>query len=373
MSKKIETDLNTFVKFWLVPLGLLLVIFLIQKSLVGLIIIGISVFLALALRPLVHKVNSLFTKMFGKDKKHQTISAIFAYLIVVVVIGSVIAIIGPVVVNETSRFIQNFPETFETTFGGWEGVNNFGHSIGIDDLHQEIDNSIEGLSKNLLGLLGNNLVSSVGSVADIVMKVVLVLVITLLILLEGPGLLDNMWKSLGTNRGNHKTLNASRQLLRKMANVVSTFVSRQMLVAVLDGCATMIIVFILSLILGLSPSLAVPMGMITMVFYMIPMFGQFIGGTLVTLLLFFSSPFAALIFAVIYIVYAQLENNLIAPKIQGDALNLSPLIILCAITIGMYLFGLLGAIIAIPIAGCVRVLVEEYPNIRKAKREDAEE
>ena len=99
------------------------------------------------------------------------------------------------------------------------------------------------------------------------------------------------------------------------------------------------------------------------------MFGQFIGGTLVTVLLFFSNPFAALIFAVIYIVYAQIENNIIAPKIQGDALNLSPLIILCAIVIGMYMFGLLGAIIAIPIAGCIKVLVEEYPHLKAARRE----
>ena len=65
--------------------------------------------------------------------------------------------------------------------------------------------------------------------------------------------------------------------------------------------------------------------------------------------------------------YSQIENNVIAPKIQGDALNLKPLVILCAIVIGMYMFGLLGAIIAIPIAGCIRVLVDEYPNIRSAK------
>ena len=133
----------------------------------------------------------------------------------------------------------------------------------------------------------------------------------------------------------------------------------------------MVIVFVLSLILGFSPSLAVPMGMITMIFYMIPMFGQFIGGSLVTALVFFSNLIAALAFAIIYIVYAQIENNLIAPKIQGDALNLQPIIILCAITIGMYMFGLLGAIIAIPIAGCIRVLVEEYPNFRTAKDGDA--
>ena len=101
---------------------------------------------------------------------------------------------GPVVVNETAKFVGNFPETFETTFGGWEGVNNIGKTIGIDDLRGEIDKSISGISDNLLGLLGNNLVSSVSGIADVVMKVVLVLILTLLFLLEGPAILNAMWK-----------------------------------------------------------------------------------------------------------------------------------------------------------------------------------
>ena len=104
-----------------------------------------------------------------------------------------------------------------------------------------------------------------------------------------------------------------------------------------------------------------------MVFYLIPMFGPILSCGLITLVLLFSSPVAALIFLVFYIVYAQIENNIIAPKIQGGALNLPATIILVAIIIGMNLFGLLGAIIAIPIAGCIRVLIEELPNLRSAK------
>lgn len=366
MSKKIETDLRTFVKFWMVPLIIAALLFFLYKALTGLIIIGISIFLALALKPLVKKVNSFFSKHFGKDRKHQSLSAVFAYLIVVVVIGGIIAIVGPVVVNETAKFVQHFPETFETSFGGWEGVNNFGKSIGINNLQSEISNALTGLSNNMLGLLGNNLVSSVSGVADVVMKIVLVLILTLLFLLEGPGMVNSLWASFGAGE-DRKSITVSKRIVGRMADVVSTYVSRQVIVAIIDGCASMTIVFILSLILGFSSSLAIPMGMITMLFYLIPMFGQFIGGTLVTLLLLFSNPLAAAIFAIIYIVYAQIENNLISPKIQGDALNLQPIVILCAITIGMYMFGLLGAIIAIPIAGCIRVLIEEYPNIKEAR------
>ena len=136
MSKTIETDIKTFIKFWLVPLVIAAVIFLAIKASTGLVIVGISLFLALALKPLVRKVNNFFTRHFGGDKKHQTASAILAYSIVVLIIGAVLAIIGPVVVNETSKFVQNFPETFEKNFGGWDGVNNFGHMLGIENLHE---------------------------------------------------------------------------------------------------------------------------------------------------------------------------------------------------------------------------------------------
>lgn len=365
MSKRIETDFRTFVKFWSVPLVIIAMLFFLNKALTGLIIIGASIFLALALKPLVHKVNNFFTKHFGKDKKHQTLSAVLAYFIVVLVVGSIIAIVGPVVVNETAHFIQHFPETFENTFGGWEGVNNFGKSIGVNDLHTQIDNALTGLSNNLLGLLGNNLVSSVSGAADIIMKITLVLVLTLLFLLEGPSIAEELWKGV-EDEDNKKMVAVAKRIVSKMANVVSTYVSRQVIVALIDGCATMLMVLVVSLMLGSPSSLAVPMGLITALFYLIPMFGQFIGGTLVTLLLMSSNVWAGLIYAIIYIIYAQIENNIIAPKIQGDAMKLQPVVILSAIVIGMYMFGLLGAIIAIPIAGCVRVLVEEYPNIKAA-------
>ncbi len=365
MSKIIETDLRTFIKFWLVPLGIALAIFLIFEARVGLIIIGISIFLALALRPLVRRVNHLFTKYFGADKKHQSLSVVMAYLIVVIVIGGIIAIVGPVVVDETVKFVQKFPETFESTLGGWEGINRLGQTIGIENLQNEIFNTVTNFSNNILGVLGTNIISSVSGVADFLMKLFLVLILTLLFLLEGPDMVKAFWNKIAAkNDKSNASSPAIRNMCTRMADVISTYVAKQVTIAALDGCASTVIVFVLTLIFQLSPSLALPMGMITMIFYLVPMFGQFIGGTLVTLLLLFSNPLAALIFAIVYIVYTQIENNIIAPKIQGDALNLRPVIILAAITVGVYTFGLLGAIIAIPIAGCVRVLIEEYPKLK---------
>lgn len=367
MSKVIETDTKTFIRFWLVPLCIALLIVFLYHARTGLVVVGISIFLAIALKPLVHRVNTFFSRRFGGGDKHRTASAALAYLIVVLAIGGIIAVVGPVVVNETTKFVQNFPDTFEKVFGGWEGVNNFGRTFGIEDLHAKISDAVAGISSALLGLFGNNIISSLGGLANIFAKIFLVLILTLLFLLEGPEIMDMLWGSLGSGE-DKSTVAVAKRVIDRMANVISTYVSRQVIVAVIDGLAACVIVFLVSLFTDVPTGLAIPMGMITMLFYLIPMFGQFIGGSLVTAILFFSSPVAAVVFAAIYIIYAQIENNVIAPKIQGGALNLPAVLILSAIVIGMYMGGLLGAIVAVPIAGCLRVLIDEYPNIIAARK-----
>ena len=90
------------------------------------------------------------------------------------------------------------------------------------------------------------------------------------------------------------------------------------------------------------------------------MFGSFIGGAIVALLLGFNVLWAGIAFLIYTIVYLQIESNIISPKIQGKGMQLPALVILSAVTIGVYTFGLAGAIISIPIAGCIKVLLEEY-------------
>jgi predicted PurR-regulated permease PerM len=95
------------------------------------------------------------------------------------------------------------------------------------------------------------------------------------------------------------------------------------------------------------------------------MFGSFIGGALVALLLAFNAWGAGLAFIIYTIVYLQIESNLISPKIQGKGLQLPALVVLMSVTIGVFTFGIIGAIISIPIAGCIKVLIEEYAAYNK--------
>ncbi|MBQ6605630.1 AI-2E family transporter [Candidatus Saccharibacteria bacterium] len=359
----VEVETKTFIRFWLVILGFAAFFYFLFSAKEALIIIGAAALLAIAIKPLANKVDLLIGK-----KKQTTLSSILAYLGILLVLGIVVSIIGPVLVNETVKFVGQLPETFEKTIGGIDGLNEFGKNFGIADLRGQITSNLESFSSAFISNLGSTLVTSVSAILSILAKAVIVLVLTLLFLLEGPEILEKFWKTL-SGKKKDATVEEMRRIVKKMANVVSTFFSKQVLIALLDGAVTTLIVLILSLIFGFNSGLAAPMGVITATMYLIPMFGQIIGCLLVSLLLAFSSPAGAATWLIFYLIYGQIEANMIAPKVQGNALRLPPVVILIAITIGTYMFGLVGAIIAIPIAGCIKVLVEEYPILKELREE----
>ena len=114
-------------------------------------------------------------------------------------------------------------------------------------------------------------------------------------------------------------------------------------------------------------NLSIPAATIMLIFSMIPMFGSSIGLVILSIVLALNDFKAAVIFLVFYLIYQQIEGNIISPKIQSKKIELSALAILISVTIGIYLFGLAGGIISIPIAGCVRVLVDDYSEYAKKR------
>ena len=249
MSRAIEVDTKTFVRFWLVILALGLLGLFIWKAWAALIIIGISLFLAVAIRPLAQRINKL-TK-----KDHATSSSVIAYALVIGFLGVIVALVGPVVIEQTTQFVQQLPDTFEHTLGGWDGINNFGRTLGINNLQEEISKWLESFSSGFVSNFGNALVVSVGTIAQVVTNVILTIVLTLFFSLEGPGIVESFWKMI---EGKHKNseVRAYKKLTQRMVNVFSTYVSHQAMVAFLDGCVVTIVVLVLSLLFGFSGSLA---------------------------------------------------------------------------------------------------------------------
>ena len=347
---KVTVDTKTFIRFWLVILGFAAAGFLLFKAATGLLIIGAALFIALAINPLVRKLAKVIP---GKGVK---LPIAIAYLIVIGCLTAFLAIVIPTIVNETVNFAKNLPETVKTVSNSFSWLNDFGESIGIKDLQGEIVNNVQNVSTGIAKDLSANFATSIGAIGSFLAAFILILILALFMLTEGPAIVEQFWNNF---KGDPQSERA-HHVFDRMADVVSKYVSNALTVALINACCTATMVFVLALFFRLDPGLALPFGLITGVFSLIPMFGSFIGGALVALLLAFNVWGAGLAFIIYTIIYLQIEANLISPKIQGKGLQLPALAVLAAVTVGVYMFGIPGAIISIPVAGCIKVLIEEY-------------
>jgi predicted PurR-regulated permease PerM len=360
MSHKIEVDTKTFIRFWLVLIGLIAVALFIWKAAVGLIIIGAALFLAIALNPLVSKIDK------HVPGKNRGLATAITYIGVITILSAILWVVIPAVVNETVKFAQDVPQMVEETTRGWDGIDNFGRSIGIENLHEQILVGLEDFANGFVENFGRNILTSVGAIGSTLAAIFLTVVLSLLMVMDGPRLVKSFWSRFGS----HKRAPKAERALSRMAGVISKYVSGQLTVALINGCVTALAVFILTLAAGLDAGLALPFGLLTGTFSLIPLFGSLLGGLLVALLLAFSNVWVGLTYISFFIVYLQIESNIITPKIQSKGMRLPALVVLAAITIGIFMFGMIGAIIAIPIAGCIKVLVEEYLLTRRSPSQD---
>ena len=105
MSRTIEVDTKTFIRFWFVIIAFAGLGYLIFKAASGLIIIFISAFLALALRPLAKLIDKI-----DKKKERPGLSAIIAVLVVVLGFSTIVAVVGPMIVSQVSIFLASAPQ-----------------------------------------------------------------------------------------------------------------------------------------------------------------------------------------------------------------------------------------------------------------------
>src|SRR5690606_8152095 len=164
-------------------------------------------------------------------------------------------------------------------------------------------------------------------------------------------------------------LKRHHEVVQQMYRVVSGYVTGQLLIAAIAGTGSAVVVLILSAFFDLPANLAMPIAAVVFVGGLIPMFGATIGGIIAIALLAFNDIPAAIIFAVYFVIYQQVENNFISPVVQSRTVDLSARTVLVSITIGLYLFGIVGGIISIPIAGCIRVLTNYYLEHTRRERE----
>jgi len=348
MKVKIEIDTKTFIRFWLVVIGFILAGLVLYSARTALIIIGMAFFLAVILSPSVN----LLAKVL--PNKNRVLSTAIAYIAVVLFLGIVIFLVIPPIVNQTVKFAQNVPNLIDSTTQQSSGITKF---IKQSNLQPEVDqvfNSLKSSATHFVSGVGNSLISSIGSVLSILTATILVVVLTFLMLVEGPTWVNRLWKLYRDK----ERMKRHRAILEKMYNVINNYAIGQLSVSAIDGFIAGLSVFILSLIFTVPSGLAITTAVVLFLSSLVPLFGAMIGAIFISLVLALNNITAAIIFLLFFIVYQQVEANFISPKIQSKRNDLSVLTVLIAVTIGIYLFGIIGGIISIPVAGCIKVLVD---------------
>ncbi len=358
MKVRIEIDTQTFVRFWLVVIGFALAGVLLWNARTALIIIGVAFFLALALNNPVARIARLLP---GKSRVGGTA---LAFTAVVAVLGIFGFLVVPPIIEQSVKFAETIPELVNNAQQRSGGLNSF---VERYNLEPQIDSAVASVQENAsrwATSLGRNVVSGISSVASFFAALLLVLVLTFLMLVEGPMWIKRLW---GIYR-DHDKMEYHKRLAERMYTVVTAYISGQLTVSAIGAFAAGTVVFILSFFTEVPANMAMPIIALTFILSLVPMFGATIAGVLAALLLGLNDVTAAIIYVVYFVVYQQVENNFISPTIQSKSIDLTALVVLVAATIGLYMFGIAGGIIAIPIAGCIKVLLEDYLDRAKVSR-----
>lgn len=363
MKVRIEIDTRTFVRFWLVVIAFAFALLAIYSALSALIVIGAALFLAIALNG---PVNRLASVLPGKSRIGGTA---IAFVIVVAIIGAFIFLVVPPIIQQSAKFVETVPSLVDSATKQWEGLNTLIMRYHLEQEVAEAVNAIKSSSAAWAASIGSNFISGIGSAVGLLTSTVLALVLAFLMLIEGPTWLQRLWSIYEDKQ----RMENHRRLVGRMHRVVTGYVTGQLTVSAIGSGFAGLTVFILHFIFPAIPvNLALPSVAIAFLLSLIPLFGATIGGVLITLLLAMNDVTAAIVFIIYFVIYQQIENNFISPTIQSKAVEMSALVILIAITIGLYVFGIVGGIISIPIAGCVKVLFEEYLARKKDHEKEHE-
>jgi YVTN family beta-propeller protein len=289
------------------------------------------------------------------------------FAIAIVYIGLLLVPIGlglvvvPPVVTQVNHFVDDAPRYAAD-------VRDFiEHNRTLHRLQEEYDIGGQlqkkaaelpakfGSAASLLAGLGLGLLNSV-------FAAVTILVLAAFMLASGPRWREEALRMLPAERAA-----AWRQVSDDIAGAVGNYVGGAIAQAVIAGTSSYVVMLILGI--PFSGPLAVLIGVLDL----IPLVGATIGAVLVGIVsVLVGFPLATIIWGVWAIVYQQVENNLIQPRIQARAVDVQPFIVLVAVLFGGVLFGILGALMAAPAAASAQIVIRELLRQRRALRTEVD-
>lgn len=338
----VNVSTATFVRLALMSIATIVLLISIRKASHALLLVFTAFFLALALNAPVHWLSE---RLPGKRRGSRSLATTLSFLIVIVLLGGFIASLAPPLVRQTETFVVAAP-SLVTEFRSQD--SQAGRFIREHHLEKQVNTFSTQLSERLKHV-GGSAFATAQRVGSSVFSLFTILVLTFMMLVEGPRWFAFMREVIPDRH--HKM---SDRMTAEMYGVIKGYVNGQVVLAALAALLIMPVVLLLHV--------SYPVALLVIIFIcgLIPMVGHTIGAIIVTTVALFHSTGAAVIILAYYILYQQIENYFVQPRIQANSTNMSPLLVFVSVVIGVSFGGLFGALVAIPVAGCLRIAILEY-------------
>src|SRR5215217_1258159 len=318
----------------------------------------IALFLAAVLNPAVNWLQHRHRLM----KRPLAIG--LTYLGVLVALIFVVGIFLPVLVEQINGLAKFVTTAAQAPEGPTEYIKGLAKQNGLGGLFERFSDQLKGL-RDELGALLRNLFSSTGAIAvsaaGFVAALATVLTLTFFLLLGSERYVN---ASVGLFPEAHQPL--VRRILGQSAGAISGYITGNLAISVICGVTT----FVVLLILGMP--YAAPLALLVAVLDLIPLVGATLGGALLVIVGLFVEPWKAVVLLVYIVVYQQAEGSLLQPIVYSRAVHLNGLVILIALLVGGQLLGIPGALLAIPVAEIIRIVVTELVAYRRTAQEAKE-
>lgn len=297
----------------------------------------VAVFLALGLEPL---VSALVRR--GLRRGWAVLAVMTALVLVVVLVGYLLV---PTLVDQVGALVHRGP-TYVTNLQHDRVVMQLDARFHVvDQIRSQAAAALRGLTVTsvLGGVLGAG-----QAVLDGLVAVVTVLVLTLYLMVALPSVKASVYKLVPRGRRARVVF-----LGEEVSRRVGGYVLGQTAVAVING----VLAYVMLVILGLpfSTVLAVLVGLLAL----IPIIGTVIGALIVTLVAFSVGPVTAAIALGYYLAYHVFEAYVLSPRIMRRAVDVPAIVVILAVLAGGTLLGVVGALIAIPVAAGLSLIYEQ--------------
>jgi predicted PurR-regulated permease PerM len=318
----------------------------------------IALFLAAVLNPAVNWLQRRHRLM------KRPLAIALTYLGVLVGLLFVAGIFLPLLVDQINALTKFVTTAANAPEGPTEYIKGLAQQNGLGGLFARFSDQLKTL-RDELGELVRNLFSSTGAIAigaaGFVAALATVLTLTFFLLLGSERYVN---AGVGLFAEAHRPL--VRRLLTQSAGAISGYVTGNLAISVICGVVT----FVVLLILGMP--YAAPLALLVAVLDLIPLVGATLGGALLVIVGLFVEPWKAVVLLVFVLVYQQVESNLLQPLVYSQAVQLNGLVILIALLVGGQLLGIPGALLAIPVAEIIRIVVTEVLAYRRTAKEAQE-